>query len=413
MSILEKVKISAKKHFHKNYKHRKFIFSRFISGTIAFSALHTSLICCVLIQYFKDSGMLPFQLSIIIISKRILRLFCDTIFGLIFDRFGAKIVFIFGRLLKLSSYFVLLLFQTFEGFILAMLLDGMSYSSIYGKISSYIYNNLSIRRKIKLFPKAMSMYYFCTEITLSIMTLIAGLLLKISGYQLLIYISILMNIFSIILLIKLVPSRINFEKYQSRSFKEIFLTLMDVVKHKTKFQYLIYLYGIVSFLAWQFHSISSLILLNMGVSSVDLAVYGSILKFVMAIGALISIIIFSNGIKLNYCATALLAILLFGLFSAFYYNKYVFYTFCLLIVISYSTLEVSIEKNFEFYSDKKIRGTAISMAMTFCSLLSIISNFLIGCIAEKYSYRASLIFLMLTLILINIYVIYKVFVKNK
>ena len=386
--------------FVKLKNERNFVFSRFISSTIAFGVLHTSLICCVLIQYFKDYGMLPMQLSIIIISKRVLRLFCDTSFGLIFDRFGAKVVFILGRLLKLISYFILLFYPNFIGFVVAMLLDGASYSSIYGKISSYIYNNLSVRKKLKLFPKAMSLYYFCMDATVAMMTFFAAILLKTHGYDMVIYISILTNVFSIALLIKFVPGKQNEEllEYRSNSFKDIFSTLKTVVKTKPQFVYLIGMYGVVSFLAWQFHSISSLILLDMGVSSVNLAMYGACLKTTMGIGAIVSMFFFSKGASLYSCAGFLLLNLLFGEFSAIVYNKYFFYVFCLLIVLSYTAIEVSIEKNFEYFSDKTIRGTAISLAMTFCSFISIFSNFLVGIIAQKFNYRFALIVLLSILI---------------
>ena len=392
----------------------KFIFSKFISSTIAFGVLHTSLICCVLVQYFKDAGMLPLQLSIIITSKRVLRLFCDTFFGLIFDRFGAKIVFISGRLMKLTSYIILLLYPSFIGFVIAMLLDGASYSSIYGKISSYIYNNLSVRRKLKLFPRSMSLYYFCMNATISVMTFFAGILLKHYGYNIIIYLSIITNIFSIFLLIRFVPKKTNnlMSQYQSESFKKIFISLKNVIKHKPQFLHLIAIYGIVSFLAWQFHSISSLILLDMGISNVELAMCGSVLKLCMGIGAIISITFFSKSAKLSHSAIFLITILLFGVVSTIIYNKYLFYIFCLLIVISYTTIEVSIEKNFEFYSDKKIRGTAISLAMTFCSLVAIISNITIGVIAEAFSYQLALIVVLSIITILLMFLTIKFFNKN-
>ena len=395
-------------------KNTNFVFSHFISGTIAFGVLHTSLICCVLIQYFKDAGMLPLQLSIIIISKRVLRLFCDTLFGLIFDRFGAKVVFLLGRLLKLTGYFIMLYFPTFEGFVLAMLLDGASYSSIYGKISSYIYNNLSVRRELKLFPKAMSLYYFCMDITVAMMTFFAGLLLKTHGYNILIYISIFTNLFSIFLLIRLVPNGNNkdFSAYKAKSFKSIFTTLRDVVRLKPQFIFLIFLYGVLSFLAWQFHSISSMILIDMGVSSVNVAMCGAVLKTIMAIGALVSIFIFSKGISILKCCFCLLFILFCGLISSITYNLYVFYLFCLLVVFAYTTMEVNIERNFEFFSDKKIRGTAISVAMTFCSMISILANMLIGFLAQHYGYKFALIVFMTILFIFVAFITYKLSDNN-
>jgi MFS family permease len=241
------------------------------------------------------------------------------------------------------------------------------------------------------------------------MTLTAGFLLKLCGYDVVIYISILTNIFSLILLIRLIPSGKTFKRYQSKTFKDIFLTLKNIVEQKKEFLYLICLYGVLSFLAWQFHSISSLVLLDMKLSSFDVALCGSILKAVMAIGALMSIIFFSKGAKLYNCVLVLLSVCLLGVISAFFYNKYIFYTFCLLVVLFYTVIEVSIERKFEFYSDKTVRGTAVSIAMTFCSLLSIISNLIVGCIAQKYSYRTALIVLMLTIMLMIICLSTKLF----
>lgn len=389
---------------------KKSIINRFLAGTISFGVLHTSLICCVLIQYFKDNGMLPLQLSIIIISKRILRLFCDTFFGIIFDRFGAKIVFLLGRLLKLTSYFILLYFPTFFGFIIAMLLDGASYSSIYGKISSYIYNNLSARRKLKLFPRAMSLYYFCTNMTTSMMSFFAGILLLSSyKYNIIIYISILTNILSICILIHFIPSRkISDLKFTNKSYKDIFVALKILLtQQKSGFLSLICFYGIISFMAWQFCSISSLILLDMGITSAQLAICGSVLKFTMSIGALMSFFMFTHGIKIRSCVVLLTLILLFGIISAIIYRPIIFYIFCITIVLVYTLIEVSIERKIEYFSVKTIRGTIISIATTFCSLIAISSNLFVGFIAQHYSYKLSL-----TLLLSSITIILLILIKK-
>ena len=45
---------------------KSFNLKRFLTGTISFGAVHSSLICMVLIPFLKDSGMLPLQLSILL-----------------------------------------------------------------------------------------------------------------------------------------------------------------------------------------------------------------------------------------------------------------------------------------------------------------------------------------------------------
>ena len=387
---------------------KNFKLVNFLISTISFGVLHTSLICCVLVQYFKDSGMLPLQISIIMVSKRVLRLFCDGFFGLMFDRFGAKVVFFIGRLLKLISYLILLNFSNFYGFVIAMLLDGASYSSIYGKINSFIYNNLSIRGKLFFFQKAVSMYYLCINITISMMTFFAGILLKYYGYNIIIYISIFTNIFSIFILIKYVPSyKDEMQTFRSKSIKNIFLSLRDSFVKNKQFSHLICFYAVMSFMAWQFHGISSLVLLDMGFTSVNLAMCGSLLKLTMAIGAIVSIVFFSKGLKLEKCAMFLLCIICFGLISSAIYNPYVFYVFCLFIAIAYTTIEVSIEKNFEYYSDKTIRGTSISLAMTICSIFAMVSHLFVGLIAQYFNYKLGIIILLTMLFFVVFYLTIK------
>ena len=391
-------------------KNTNFNLKRFLTSTISFGVLHTSLICCVLIQYFQYSGMLPFQLSIIIVSKRILKIFCDFFFGLLFDRLGAKFVFLIGRILKLISYLILLFSPNFIGFVVAMLLDGASYSSIYGKISSYIYNNLSANNQIKKFPKSLSLYYLSMDITLASLSFLSGIILQNHGYNILIYISIITNIFSIFILISFLPKDTNkhLNQFKSKSFYEIFITLKKVILTKPQILNLIFLYSIISFLAWQFHSISSLVLLDMKLTGAQLAFCGSGLKLTMAIGAVLSIILFSKKInlKLKICIKTVLFILLFGLISILFYNKILFYLFCLFIALVFTTTEVAIENNFEFFSDKKIRGTAISIAMTCCSLIAILANLFVGIVAQFFSYKIALIFIFILLI-ISLFVLYK------
>ena len=50
----------------------------------------------VMVPFFKDNGMLPMQLSIILLAKKIVKLFSDSFFVILFDKYGAKYVFLIG-----------------------------------------------------------------------------------------------------------------------------------------------------------------------------------------------------------------------------------------------------------------------------------------------------------------------------
>ena len=366
---------------------------RFLANTITFGVLHTSLICVVLIPYFKDSGMLPLQLSSLLLIKKVGRLVFDSFFGLMFDRFGAKPIFIIGRFCKLISFVVLLFEPSFSVFAVSMLFDGISYSSIYGKIGAYTYNTLSFNNKLQFYPRAMSIYYFVNSAVISTMSFTASILLKQYGYHFLVIVSICLNIFSILFMIFVIPKNTKQEdkKFVSKSLKDIVKIVLSVSKEKPQFLYLLLFYGLVNFFSWQFGSISAMILLDMGFQNSSVIQIGAICKIAMSVGCCISIIFFKNGIKLKSCLNIFTIFVLFGLATSFIYNGYILSVLMCVMVLSYTTIEVSIEKTLDKVSNQKIRGTAVSLAMTFCNVFTMLSIALVGIIAEIFSYQVGLI----------------------
>ena len=378
---------------------------KFLMNTITFGILHTSLICVVLIPYFKDSGMLPLQLSSLLLIKKVGRLVFDSFFGLMFDRFGAKPIFIIGRFCKLISFVVLLCEPSFSVFAVSMLFDGISYSSIYGKIGAYTYNTLSFNNKLQFYPRAMSIYYFVNSAVISTMSFTASILLKQYGYHFLVVISICLNIFSILFMIVAIPRNTKGEdrKFVSKSLREIVKIVLAVAKEKPQFLYLLLFYGLVNFFSWQFGSISAMILLDMGFQNSSVIQIGAICKIAMAVGCCISIIFFKNGIKLSSCLNIFSVFAVVGLATSFIYNGYILSVLMCVMVLSYTTIEVSIEKTLDKVSDPKIRGTAVSLAMTFCNIFTMSSLALAGILAQMFSYKVALaviVFLVLVLFFI-------------
>ena len=388
----------------------EFKLGKFLSSTFICSALHTSLISCVLIPFFKSVAMLPLQISLLITIKRLVRLVGDTFFGLIFDRFGAKIVFLLGRLMKLVSYFIILSNQSFIVLCIAMAIYGLSEGTIQGKVSSFIYNNLKANDKLSFFSRAMSAYYLVIDFHIALMSFVAGILLKMYGYNLVIYISIAMNIFSFFLLLKLIPddNKDGVNEFKSKSITDILSTLKTVVAKNYLFVYLIAMYGVIVFFAWQFGSIASMVLLDMGMDGTGVANLGSLVKICMALGTLIPIFIFKNSLSLNLVSLILFVLMSFGTVSAYLYNLYLFCIFMLIIDVLYVLLEVSLEKNLEQISDKTIRGTAISLAMTFSNIVAVIANLFIGFIAQYFNYKIALCSILTIMLILCCLILLKV-----
>lgn len=377
--------------------HKEFNIKKFLSITTLFGVLNTSFICMVIVPFFKDCGMIPIQLSIILLSKKIVRLFFDPFFGLLFDKYGAKIVFFIGRILKLFSFIILgWCHHSFLAFIIAMLLDGVSYSAIYGKIGAYIYNTLSANHKDNFYSRLISIYYFFADIMIASMSFSASFLVKMYGYNTLIYISIIMNIISLLILLFFIPNNKQQKQKQfiSKSFKEIVNTLFVISKTNPVFLYLLIFYGIVNFISWQFGSVISLILLDTGYDASKLAFVGAMYKIITSIGCLLPITLFKNGLKVKTCCKLFLTLSLFGVFASVIYTSKIIVILMCMIVFFYTLIEVSIEKTIDSISDKKVRGTAISIAMMFCSIFTNISIILSGIIAQYLSYKIVLFTIM-------------------
>ena len=394
--------------FFKNKTEKTFNTARFLTSTFICSALHTSLISCVLIPYTKSMGMLPLQISVIITIKRLVRLVGDTFFGLIFDRFGAKILFIIGRLMKLFCYFVLLKYQDFYAICVAMVVYGFSEGTIQGKVSSFIYNNLKANGKISFFSRAISLYYLVIDVHLALMNFLAGVLIKTSGYDVIIHISIIMNIASLFMIFVMLPSakENNLQQFVSKTFKEVLATTISVVKSNHLVAYIIAIYGILVFFAWQFGSIASMILLDMGFDGSQVAIMGSVVKICTIAGTIISLLFFKQALSIKTTSATILALVCFGLIGSIFYNVWLFCLFMMLVDMCYVVLEISLEKNLEAISNKTIRGTAISLAMTCCNFVAVIANLFLGFVAQYVNHYTALLIIM-TLMVIATFVLFK------
>jgi MFS family permease len=97
----------------------------------------------------------------------------------------------------------------------------------------------------------------------------------------------------------------------------------------------------------------------------------------------------------------------FALATAICYNSIMMIAFMCGIILCYTTVEVSIERTMDKVSDKRIRGTAISLAMTFCTIFTSSSIGLTGLIAQYASYQAAFIVITSIVIVLTLIVSFK------
>ena len=162
--------------------------------------------------------------------------------------------------------------------------------------------------------------------------------------------------------------------------------------------------------------IGDMILLDIGLSQSEVSSFMGTLFMIMSIGTLIPLILLPKGISIKN-VVLLSKIQLFLLFISiiFYNSKMISYTL-FLIGITFSLCEVSVEKEFEKVSNKKIRGTVISLSMCIMIIMKIFNTMLIGLLADKFSYHIGgviVVFIMFVSIIIFSICLSFIVKKNK
>lgn len=170
----------------------------------------------------------------------------------------------------------------------------------------------------------------------------------------------------------------------------MFTTIFSIVKQNNLVAYLIVLYGVLVFFAWQFGSIASMVLLDMGFDGSQVAIMGSVVKICTIAGTIVSFFFFKDALSLKMISSIITILVAMGTVGGILYNVYVFCLFMMLIDACYVVLEISLERNLENMSDKKVRGTAISLAMTCCNAVAVFANLFVGFVAQYVSHRVAL-----------------------
>ncbi len=393
--------------FFKKKEQKEFNIPHFWLGNTIYGMLNVSLISVMLVPFIKSLEFSPVKISALISLKEVFRFIFTFIGGIIFDRFGPRTTFVFGRVVDIISL-VLLLNPTFTNVVISMMFIGISYGITYGKYSSYIYNTLSVHDKLHIYGRTTAEYYFSWDIALTIASSVSAILLKNHGYNVLVVVSIMLKIAALAAVVKFIPSNKTglFKEFKLASTKEIILSVAECVKKSKMFTWLLSFYGVLNFITWPLAAIiGHMLLLDMGWNDVQVATYTTILTIIMTASTLIPITILPNGISLKKCFIINAAELVATLFAVIIYSPYLFVLSCFAMCATFSTIEVSVERRFEHYSNKKIRGSAISVSMSLATIINVIATMFIGFVAKYISYHIGAILLVLPLVVFGFAVV--------
>ena len=379
-----------------------FSFKKLIISNSLYAFFNVYLIWQVITPYFRESSMSAMQISTLHTIQTAFWFIFLYLSGFAFDIFGARAVFFFGRV---ASFFatLFLLKPTFTNFVITMVLFGISRGVIYGKYTSYIYNTLSINNKLHVYPRVASAYYFVWDISISAMSYTASLILKTYDYQVLICAGAVLQVFAIIFVFFLIPSGndASFMQFKSSSIKEIITSIIACMKKSKIFTYLILFYGFLTFITYPlFIIIGDMILVDNGWTGSDVAKYTTFMTTAMAIGTAIPILFFPSGISVKNCVRISFIQMFCTLLASIIYNVWFFAVVGCFTCMTYSLFQVSAERRFEEYSNKKVRGSATSFALSIGTMLQMANVMIVGFLAKNFSYQVGLIAIIIPICLI-------------
>ena len=372
-----------------------FSLQRFFASNAVYAFFNVSMLVIVLIPYLRSKNFDPLQLSTISSVKEASTFFFMYLGGILFDKVGPRKAFLVGRVMDMLAL-CLVLSGNLYVVLLSMIICGAGYGVTYGKYTSYIYNVLSMKGKLNVYARFSAGFYFVWDIAITFMGFVSTLLLKNHSYDFLIYVSIGLKFLAIISILILIPKNndknYDFQQFKSESVKEIFSIVMNCAKKNTLFVYLIIFYGLLQFITWDLAvKVGDFAFLDLGWTPQGMAKYATYLSALMAVGTFVPMLFFPNGISLKKSVVLTLAeAVLFLMASIFYNDKMLLVSFVLLCA-TFTTFEVSVEKNFEKVSNKKIRGTAISVSISIGTILTVITTMLVGILAKYFNYHIGFI----------------------
>jgi MFS family permease len=374
-----------------------------------YAIFNVTFIKIIIIPFFRSNNMDPLQISTLQTTQQITWFIFLLISGVFFDLFGPKMTFLLGRIAEIIAV-SLLLKPNFYNFVVSMILIGVGLGITYGKYTSYIYNSLSLASKLNIYPRIASAYYLAWDIAFSAMSYICSLVLKNHGYEAVIYISIGLKVFAILAVILLIPNnkKSNMDEFKSSSIKEIFSSVKECIKRSNIFIYLLIFYGVANFFTYPLcMTIADMILVDKGWNAADIARYMTIISLTMAIGTIMPIIFFPQGISIKNCVLLSVWQIIALIFVAITYNTISFVIIANFICATFSLVEVSVERRFEEFSNKKIRGSAMSASIALGTLLTTFNIMLIGVVAKYFSYHLGLIIIAIQMLAILLFLFLK------
>jgi MFS family permease len=401
--IFNKISAFLKKKYQSNITPRdiKDITLLSLYAAIGWASLTAPIFMTILKSNLSNSILLGF----ILITRKLSKIGFDFPLGLTMDTFGSRKIMIASRILPII-YTICILSGNIYCMICAVILEGISLTTITGKIESRIYNILKTSQSELLLPKILTITYFVSDIVATIIGFIgASLFLLRNQYSIILILTLATALSCMAIVLILCTSKNDiYGTNKKRGMLDTVANFCAFIKqHYCLFSVLIF-YSILNFFGLQFSYLANLIFIDAGMNPEHSVMTKNIERLAFAIG---SIVAFFKSSKITLKGSSILWIIaiLPLLICCITYQAYLIFATVLIYAFIYSTIELSTIRFFEANIPSKIRTSATSVITTFNTIFGIFGTMLISITSSYFNnsyHMAIIIFISICLLIMLI-----------
>ena len=394
------------------YNNGEFNKNKFFVNNALFGLFNETFFLAIFTPFLRYKSPDPIMLSTLLSIEAVVYFFAVYIGGIIFDRFGAKFTFLLSRFVNIFALF-LLLSNNYIILCSAVGLCGFVRGINFGKYDTYIYNTCSIFGLTDEYKKYLSGYFLAWDITSFAMAFGARLILQFHNYEMIVYLSILMQILSVFYVSMAIPHKKFFNQVSkdkhSQSISEILTNIFTCLSENKIVIYLAVFYGFIQYFAYKFPLIiGDMMFIDIGFTPIEMATFASQIAIMWVISDAISLFLMpKKGISLRTTVIMMFCLMMFLLISTIIYNPTMLKLSMFASAMTFCGMEIAIEKSFEGKVNIKIRASILSLATSIAGILNLINTMLIGVLAKYFSYHIG------GFIIVAVFFMFTIFVGKK
>ena len=381
---------------------------------IIFGALsYVNFIGPFLITILRGHILSPLLLSMVLVSKKVIKITSDAPMGMFADIFGAKKLFIYSRIVPIVSNLALLSNNT-AILIGGVLLHGVALSITSGKIEAGMYKVLMRNNAVVLYPRIVAVFCFFSLILSASASYAGAILYEHGGYKMLTYATSIVAVLAIVPLFFIDDREIHAgtNRRKNLTINEIFIQLSSFLKDRKNLSPLIALWVFCSFFGMQFMYIAHMIFADIGLLPSAIARLRSLEQVLMAIGCVLSFF-YSSKLSLFQAALSWFSCTLLLILSSLIYCKLLVIPI-MIYSFMHPLIEIAIIRYLEGVLLPSIRSTLTSVATLSSTVFNIIGTLFIGLFAEFFgSYRYGFIIFCLLIVVVGLLTIIKIKTQSK